>query len=283
MVLRAGSFNVQGIKGRDVRPAVDGAAGALSPSDPCLWAVGFQEVFFAHQANAIRERWLGAGASALARTNLTIWRNPQRTPWRALVPITTPVNVPGFAFELSSGLVLCVQGTVADSFFQRFRGGYFPDKVASKGLLCALVRRGGERRAFIATHFHNGSSDRFGGARAHQVEQLASAVKWIDANWRAPIAILGDFNIDSLAAYKSTSDVERTLYSRLAVAGRSRDRPHFDVNAQCNGFMPIATSTDGKKTLDKVLLSAAPKNGSASFKTSDHHSDHHLIWAQWEG
>jgi len=145
-----------------------------------------------------------------------------------------------------------VQGTVADSFFQRFRGGYFPDKVASKGLLCALVRRGGERRAFIATHFHNAASDRFGGARAHQVEQLANAVKWIDANWRAPITMLGDFNIDSLAAYKSASDVERTLYSRLALAGRSRDRPHFDVNAQCNGFVPRATSTESPPAIARA-------------------------------
>ncbi len=281
-MLRAGSFNVQGIKGRDVGPSVDSAARALPPSDPCLWAVAFQEVFFAHQAAAIRQRWLGAGASAVPRAKVTIWRNPARTPWRALVPITTRVDVPGFAFELSSGLVLCVQGTVADSFFQRFRGGYFPDKVASKGLLCALVRRGGERHAFIATHFHNAGSDRFGGARAHQVEQLANAVKWIDANWRAPIALLGDFNIDSLAAYKSTSDIERTLYSRLAVAGRSRERPHFDVNAQCNGFVPLATSTDGNKTLDKVLLGAAPKRGSASFEISAHASDHQLICAQWE-
>lgn len=281
-MLRALSFNVQGIAGRDVRPALDSALQAFPTNDPCTWAVGFQEVFFARQAAAIRERWLGARASALPRGQVTIWRDPTRTPWRALVPITAPVKVPGYAFELSSGLVLCVQGTVADSFFQRFRGGYFPDKVASKGLLCALVRRGGARHAFIATHFHNASSDRFGGARAHQVQQLANAVKWIDAHWRAPIAVLGDFNIDSLAAYSNTSPVERTLYSRLAVAGRNATCPLWDVNAQCHGFVPLTTSSDGKHTLDKVLLGAVPKAGSASFRTGAHHSDHHLVCAQWE-
>src|SRR5690242_6346803 len=103
-MIRVGTFNVQGIGGRDIQLAIDGAAQALPHTDPCLWAIAFQEVFFEPQAIAIRRRWVGEGAQRLPRGQVAIWRDAERSPWRALVPITPRVDVPGFAFDLSSGV-----------------------------------------------------------------------------------------------------------------------------------------------------------------------------------
>jgi len=282
MPIRFASFNVFGIGGRDVTQAVDAAAVALPPTDPAVSAVAFQEVWHRAQLTLIVDRWVGAGSLITTRTNVDIHRAPNGA-WRCLVPVVPPVNPPvGPELPLSSGLALCVRGPVDDSFFSPFRGGEVPDRFANKGVLAALVRTPGQpRRAVVATHFHDYSNDAWGRARNNNLDVLSSSVSWIKKNWKVPIVLLGDFNINSKAAYAHAHDAYHRLYSRLVRLTMARDAAWWDVNARFTALQPMATHGNGK-AIDHHLGSDPGVAAVPMFQAlPGAGSDHLLTISQW--
>ena len=287
---RVASFNVWGIDGKDVTNAVEAAVAEVGPSTAGIVAIGFQEVWFHHQLRPILQRWVGLADNVSRYVGLEC-RYSDRVPgWKCLVPIAGSAGIPGLReLELGSGLALCVKGSIRDAFFVRFRGGYVPDSFAHKGMIAAYVAPTGlPPCAIVNTHFHDISNDTYGGARQNHLEQLASVVKYIDVYWRVPTIIVGDFNIDSRAAYRQGNPtVERVLYNRLVSLGKPAGTFWFDVNARCNGLTPLPTQSDADGAIDIHLVpDGQPKknyqferfrfaNGGPAF------SDHQLIVTSW--
>ena len=287
--IRVASFNVFGIEGRSTNASVEGAATALGlkPGDapPELLAIGFQEVYRKRQLQHLRSIFVGDD-ERLKRGKVDIWAPRNRKGFRCLVPRTRPVVIPVLKevikplnLELSSGLALCVRGKVLRSFFQPFRGGFSPDRFSSKGVIGALVRHQGQRYALLNTHLHNSDNDHAGRARANQIDQLAAAVQRVTRKWRAPIILLGDFNVDAKAAYGRTDPVAINLFARLLRTGHTQGAHFFDLNGQAHDFQPLATNGEGK-ALDLHLLSGLSPSG-PQFDVSDQGSDHLLTIGSW--
>jgi len=179
---------------------------------------------------------------------------------------------------------------VRDAFFVRFRGGYVPDSFAKKGMLAArVIPPGRGARAIVNTHFHDFSNDAFGGARRNHLEQLASTLKWIQTNWRVPIVLIGDFNIDSRAAYTTTQPtIETVLYRKLASIAKRAGAWWHDVNAHANQFKPVPTQASQNGAIDLHLLSDAANKAGLRFdslvvaqQTKPPFSDHRLTVSSW--
>ena len=288
---RVASFNVWGIDGKDVTNAVDAAVAQVGPATPGILAVGFQEVWFRHQLAPILQRWVGLAENVSRYVDLEC-RYSDRVPgWKCLVPTAGSAGIPGLReLELGSGLALLVKGSIRDAFFVKFRGGYVPDSFAHKGMIAAYVAPNGlPPRAIVNTHFHDISNDKYGGARQNHLEQLASVVKYIDIYWRVPTIIVGDFNIDSRAAYRDGNPtVERVLYNRLVTTGKPAGTFWFDVNAQCNGFKPVPTQSDVDGAIDIHLVSDGRPERNFQFERfrfaasgGPVFSDHRLIVTSW--
>jgi hypothetical protein len=290
--IRVASFNVHGIGGRDIADSVRASVARVSPGDPCAVAVGFQEVFFQRQLSQIREAWLRAGPSrqfVTDRSKTRVWQSATPGSWACVAPNTSRVFVPGFAFDNSSGLALCVQGRLLDTYFEPFRFAQTPDRFAAKGILVARVRTNSMQRVIINTHLNNASNDRAGNdpndqgrARARQIEQIASHVRWVDANWRAPVILLGDFNINVRNAVANPGSADAFLYARLLSAGRARGTAWWDVHARLHlPRPPIPTTQDGK-TLDLHLLDRTRGRTNFTFFATPCHSDHLLTESVWD-
>jgi hypothetical protein len=276
------SFNVFGIdEGNDVPGFLDLALRHVSPSDASLLGLAFQEVWFRSQLAAVCDRLLSGRRETLRFTRVTCHRSAG-SPYRCLVPDVPAVGVSGIRrLELSSGLVLGVKGTVKDAFFTRFRGGFSPDSFANKGILSALVQTAAGKYALLDTHFHDYSNDAFGGARRNNVQALASVVRWIDAHWRAPIVLVGDFNIDARAAHQVSPTVEGVLYRELVTVRKAPGAFWFDVNARVNAPMPVVTQNGGPCAIDHHLLSQAAGTSAHTFRTFVAGSDHQLTVSSW--
>lgn len=280
--VRIASFNVFGIEGRDIAASVTQAAARMGPSQASARAIGFQEVFYQHQLAHIRNAWLGAGVFASTRSKVIVAQSQSPGSWACLSPDTPALIVPGFDFDNSSGLALCVRGRLSDCFFDRFRVGYAPDRIAHKGLLAALVVDDGVRRAFVTTHLNNSSNDRLGYARAWQIEQIANDLRWIDRHWRAPVTLLGDFNIDAIRALVAAASLDRILYARLLAAGRAPGTFFWDVNARERLPNPATpTSMQHPTAIDMHLLDRTDGRTGLSFSTHDAGGDHFLTESVW--
>jgi hypothetical protein len=176
-----------------------------------------------------------------------------------------------------------------DAFFTPFRGGYVPDSFAKKGMIAAhVVPPGLSARAIVNTHFHDFSNDEYGGARQNHIEQLASVVNWINANWRVPIMLIGDFNIDSRSVYLAPQPtVETVLYNKLVSIGKSGGNFWYDVNANVNGFQPIPTQSDAEGAIDLHLLWDDAGRSDVRFDRfrfeagGPAFSDHRLVVSTW--
>lgn len=290
-VIRIASFNVFGIQGRDIEQAVVQCAQRMGPAIvPTAIAIGFQELFFQHQLTRVRNAWLGAEQQTFSslRGQVRVWQSQLPGSWACLAPATPTVHVPGFAFDNSSGLGLCVNGRIVDAFFDRFRVGQAPDRFAHKGVLAVLVRQNGVRRAYVTTHLNNSSNDQAGGppsqsgrARAWQIEQLANDLRWIDRFWNAPVCVVGDFNIDSIRAIHNASSVERFLYARLLSAARAPGRYFCDVNARAHANQPLRTSVTEPTAIDLHLLDRMEGRTALAFNTYACDSDHFLTESHW--
>jgi endonuclease/exonuclease/phosphatase family metal-dependent hydrolase len=192
-------------------------------------------------------------------------------------------GIPGIKqLELSSGLALCVRGTVKDAFFTRFRGGYSPDRFSNKGVLAALLDSGETRPyAILTTHFHDYSNDAFGGARRNNLQALASVVRWIDENWAVPIVVTGDFNIDARQAHEQEPSIETVLYKELVILRKPPGHWWLDVNATVNAPMPKRTQREGERAIDYILLSEPKLASQLSFDCASCGSDHQLVTSSW--
>lgn len=294
MPVKFGAFNVFGIGGRNVAASIAEAAKALLPDDPSLSAISFEEVWHRDQLTHIVNTWVGANAAITTRTNVDIYRAPNGA-WRCLVPLVPPVKpLVGPELPLSSGLALCVRGPVKDSFFSPYRGGEVPDRFANKGVLAALVETPGQpRRAIVGTHLHDYSNDAWGRARNNNLDVLASALGWIRDNWRVPAIVLGDFNIDSRAAYHKTDETHRRLYLRLVRLTLSGNAAWWDANARFTSFNPMATH-DGGGAIDHHLgvepqgvvplfqaLTRGTTGSTSNKNDGPGGSDHFLTISQW--
>ena len=288
--IKIASHNIWGIDGKSTVAFAEKTQAEVGPNDAEAFAIGWQEVFYNHQMLDIRERWLGASPRRFEHGNVRFWRSTRRgNHWRCLVPIVPAVGARPFGvnlgrLELSSGLVLCVRGTVLDTFFQRYRGGYVPDSLANKGVLAALVRRGGRRYAVVNTHFHNSAPDHWGRARTYQIEQLANAIKWIRSNWHKQSTILvGDFNIDSVRAYQRSEPLITTLYTRLISATGGVPATFWDVNAQLHQFSPVTTvAASRREAIDMHLLHPEAHLAGKTFATKNTGSDHLLTVSEFD-
>jgi hypothetical protein len=283
-VVRIASFNVFGIDGRDVESAVQRAAAQVGPAGAsAAQAVGFQELFFQRQAVHVRNAWLGPVAQQFSslRSYVRVWQSQAPGSWACLIPETPALVMPGFPFDNSSGLSLCVQGRLLDCFFDRYRAAQTPDRFAYKGIVAALVRQGSVPRVFVNTHLNNSSNDLQGHARAWQVEQLASDLRYIERHWRAPVHIVGDFNIDATTALQNPYSVDRALYGRLLSAARAPGQYLYDINTRVHGNAPIPTTTSGTKAIDLHLLDRTAGKSGLSFTTRPCDSDHLLTTSQW--
>jgi hypothetical protein len=275
VTVRFASFNVFGIGGRDVRGAVAFAHANFATNADQNSGIAFQEVWKGEQLTRILDGYVGAAAAPRSYSNVNIWRDGQSR-WRCVVPRTAAVA----GYDLSSGLASCVNGSVRDAFFVRFRGGAIPDSLAHKGVLAVLVETSGQpRRALVNTHMHDYSNDAFGQYRYSWIDTIVSCVQWIQRNWRVPIALLGDFNIDSIGAYAQTSDADRRCYSRLVRAGLPSGATWFDVNARTTGGNPIKTNST--RAIDHHLIFGEATTGATfqSLETSE--SDHRLTISEW--
>jgi hypothetical protein len=274
-MVRFASFNVFGIGSRDVLGAVRFAQQHFSPGDPLAGAIGFQECWTGEQRTRILDGYVGAAAAPKNYANVQIWRDGDAR-WRCVVPRTPPV----VGLALSSGLALCVSGTVRDAFFVRYRGGAIPDSLAQKGVLAVLFeQRGQPRRAVINTHMHDYSNDRFGQHRYAWLDTLVSCVHWIDKHWRVPTLVLGDFNIDSMTAYTRTSEPDFRCYSRLIRIGTPAGQTWYDVNARVNQGRPV--KTNNTRSIDHHLLKGERATGATFQSLETPESDHRLTLSQW--
>lgn len=275
VIVKVASFNLFGIGGKDVSPAVAFAQGIVPATDPALEAIAFQEVWTEPQRDAVLDAYLGPGATATARTNVDIYRQGTRA-FRALVP-----RVPGvISMPLSSGLVLCVAAPVRDCFFVEYRGGAIPDSLAHKGVLAALVEPSGRpRRAIVATHMHDYSNDRFGQNRWAWIDTIISCVQWINRNWNARCVVLGDFNIDSITAYSDDGSADYRLYTRLIRIGMGNNAVWYDINARVHAGRPIRTTAN--KAIDHHLVAGETPTGATFSAHSTPHSDHYLTVSTW--
>jgi endonuclease/exonuclease/phosphatase family metal-dependent hydrolase len=279
---RIASLNVFGIGGRDVTDAIALAAQRLGPAQADVLALGFQEAFFRHQVERIRDAWLGRGQFCSRRGAVEVWQSQSAGAWSCLVPATPALRVPGFAFDSSSGLALCVQGRLTHTFYDRYRFAQAPDRFAYKGVLAALVVKDGVRRAFLTTHLNNSENDPAGRARAWQIEQLASILRYVDRAWRAPVCLLGDFNIDARAALLHARSLERILYARLLAAGRAPGAFLWDVNTRERlPNAPLRTSVTHETTIDLHLLDRTAGRSGLAFSTHAADSDHFLTESRW--
>jgi hypothetical protein len=277
------SFNVFGIdEAHDVPRFLDQGFGHLPASTAALLGIGFQEVWFRSQLSALLDRLLSGARQTVSFTRVTAHRSAS-SPYRCLIPNLPAVGIPGIrTLELSSGLVLCVKGTVRDAFFTRFRGGFSPDSFSNKGVLAALVQGPLGTYALLDTHFHDYSNDALGGARRNNIQALASVVRWIDESWRVPLVVVGDFNIDSRVAHQVTPTVEGVLYRELIGVRKAPGSFWFDVNARAHAPMPIATQNGGGRAIDHHLLSTGAGTSGHTFQTFPSGSDHQLALSQWE-
>ncbi len=273
--MRAASFNVFGIGGKDVSAAVGFATGLVGPDATGLGVVAFQEVWTEAQRDTVLAAYCGTAPQSVERANVTIHRSGDGA-WRCLVPkVPAVVSMP-----LSSGLALCVRGPVKDSFFVEYRGGAVPDSLAHKGVLAALVEAPGEpRRAFVNTHLHDYSNDRFGKYRWAWLDTLVSCVQWINAHWRVKTVLLGDFNIDSVKAYSGSTGADYRLYARLIRMGMGGDARWYDVNVRVNQGKPVKTTSS--RAIDHHLV-AGETPASATFEAHQTPaSDHFLTVSAW--
>lgn len=269
-MVRFASFNVYGMGGRSVSAAVGFATSHFSPQASENSCIGFQEVWTKLQLADVMSAYCGAGAASQEHANVAIWRKGNGA-WRCLVPKVPPV----IGLELSSGLAFCVQGNVHDAFFSEYRGGALPDSMAKKGVLVALVSSPGQpKRALINTHLHDYSNDKFGKYRNSYIDVIISSVKWVLENWRVPVVMLGDFNIDSIHAYAKTDAVERACYQRLISAGLEPGKTFYDVNARVHQGKPIKTT--GSRAIDHHLILDAGLKKQSFASLSTPHSDHCL-------
>lgn len=275
MSVKFGSFNVFGIGGKDVAPALGFSVRHLAPADPELSAIGFQEVWTEGQVRAVVDAYCGAGAGVVARANVDIWRLGDGA-WRCLVP-RTPAAV---SLPKSSGLALCVRGAIKDSFFVKYRGGSIPDSLANKGVLCALVVTPGQKkRAVLNTHMHDYSNDRLGTARFAWLDTLISCVRWIQEHWRAPKVLLGDFNIDSIGAYDRSNQADFRCYQRLINIGMDGSDRWYDVNARVHKGKPI--KTNATVAIDHHLLGGETVGPAKFASLETPHSDHRLTISEF--
>ncbi|MBX3125691.1 MAG: hypothetical protein KF718_03205 [Polyangiaceae bacterium] len=273
--MRVASFNVFGIGGRDVGPAIAFAQGLVSPADPELRAIGFQEVWTAAQRDRVLASYCGSAPTETVRANVSIFRSGTGA-WRALVPRVPAVP----SMPLSSGLVLCVKGPVADSFFVRYRGGAIPDSLAHKGVLAALLAVPGEpRRAIVNTHMHDYSNDRFGSYRWSWLDTIVSCVQWINRNWNVRTLLLGDFNIDSIEAYRDSASANYRLYARLIRIGMGDGARWYDVNARVNAGSPVRTTRS--VCIDHHLVAGETPAGASFAAHQTPASDHYLTVSRW--
>jgi hypothetical protein len=149
-------------------------------------------------------------------------------------------------------------------------------------VLSALVHSPLGAYALLDTHFHDYSNDAQGGARRNNIQALTSVVRWIDQNWRVPIVVVGDFNIDSRAAHQLTPSVETVLYRELISVRMAPGSFWFDVNARAHAPMPLATQNGGGRAIDHHLLSRSSGTSAHTFRTFVAGSDHQLALSQWE-
>jgi hypothetical protein len=277
------SFNVFGVEeSHDVPGFLDLAFAHLPPGSADLLGIGFQEVWFQSQLSALLDRLLAGRRETSAFTRVTAHRAADSS-YKCLVPDLPAAGIPGIRrLELSSGLVLCVKGTVRDAFFTRFRGGFTPDSFSNKGVLSALVRSDLGTYALLTTHFHDYSNDALGGARRNNIQALASVVRWIDDNWRVPIVLVGDFNIDARRAHLTQPSVETVLYRQLITVRKAAGAFWFDVNARVNAPTPIITQNGGSHAIDHHLLSQSASTSNHRFETFVAGSDHQLIKSSWD-
>lgn len=283
MRISIASFNVFGIdEAHDVASFLDLGFGHVPAASPELLGIGFQEVWFRSQLSALLDRLLRGRRETGSFTRVTAHRSAE-SQYRCLVPHLPAVGIAGIrTLELSSGLVLCVRGTVRDAFFTRFRGGFSPDSFSNKGVLSALVHGVGGRYALLNTHFHDYSNDRLGGARRNNIQALASVVRWIDDNWRVPIVLIGDFNIDARLAHRVEPNVETVLYRSLITVRKAPGSFWLDVNARAHTPMPIVTQNGGARAIDHHLLSHGAGTSGHRFDAFVAGSDHLLTKSTWE-
>jgi Endonuclease/Exonuclease/phosphatase family len=289
-IVKIASFNIWGIDGKDVTDAVEAARGEVGPSSSDVIAIGFQEVWFQHQLDPILTRWVGGGDLESQYVNLTCRYSASSPGWKCLVPTVGSAGIPGLReLELGSGLALCVRGSIRDAFFSQFRGGYTPDSFAKKGMIAVnVVPPGLPARAIVSTHFHDLSNDAYGGARQNHLEQLSSVVNWINANWRVSTVVIGDFNIDSRAAYLDPQPtVEKVLYNKLVSTAMSGGSFWYDVNANANAFEPLPTQSDAAGAIDIHLLSDSAGKSNIQFdrfrfeSNGVAFSDHQMVRSSW--
>ena len=277
MTVRYASFNLWGIGGRDVLGAVNFAKQHFSPADAQASVIGFQECWTGEQRTRVLDGYVGAAAAPRNYANVQIWRDGESR-WRCVVPKTK--IVPGM--DLASGLALCVSGVVRDAFFVLYRGGAIPDSLAQKGVLAVLFEaRGQPRRAVINTHMHDYSNDRFGQYRYAWLDTIASCVSWIDKHWRVPTTLLGDFNIDSEAAYDRSSEPDFRCYSRLIRIGLKSGQTWYDVNARTNQGKPVKTNSS--RSIDHHLVRGETMTKPSFQSLETPASDHRLTLSQWGG
>lgn len=168
------SFNVWGIDGKDVKPAIDCALTKAGPSLPTIVAIGFQDVWFEHQLAHVLSGWVAGGGTTTTQFVGLDCRSSAGAPgWKCLVPNVGSAGIPGVkSLELGSGLALCVRGSIRDAFFSKFTGGYTPDSFAKKRMIAVhFAPPGLAPRAIICTHFHDFCNDKFGVARRNNLQQ----------------------------------------------------------------------------------------------------------------
>ena len=249
-------------------------------------------MWFQHQLAHVLKGWVaGGGTTTKGFIDLECHSSVSAPGWKCLVPSVGSAGIPGIrSLELGSGLALCVRGSIRGAFFTKFRGGYTPDSFAKKGMIAVhFAPPGLSPRAMICTHFHDFSNDKFGGARRNNLEQLASVVKWIDLNWRVPVAIVGDFNIDSRDAYLNKHPtIDHSLYKALVSTAKPSGAFWCDMNAQLGAFKPVPTQSDANGAIDMHLLSSRAgmsKLAFERFRFADHrgvaYSDHQMLRSSW--
>lgn len=278
MPARIGSFNLWGIDGKDVGGFIR-AAHDIDWSEG--WFLGFQELWFRQQADALDRTFLSEPSTDTDLRTVTVRSDGT---WSRILPKAPPLDRPlpiGPDLELTSGLAMCVRGSVETAVYVPFvNRGATPDCYAHKGILAVKARcADGAPRAFVTTHLHNSNNDlgRDGLRRQLQLEEIAGLLHSIADHWVLPIALVGDFNTDALDPTDPSP--------RLTALVRSLNRNTLtDMNLATNRA-PIPTLTDGSQSIDFHLLSFAPP-GPATFATvlggtPGASSDHMITVTSW--
>ncbi|MGM0557753.1 MAG: sphingomyelin phosphodiesterase [Myxococcota bacterium] len=111
----------------------------------------------------------------------------------------------------SGGLSILSRWPVEDVRTMRYDRCHGEDCLATKGVLHAIIRVSSSHRINVVnTHLDSGEESGDREARADQLDQLREFVAEIDPS-TGPIVVLGDFNVDAIAAV----DEYETLVSRL--------------------------------------------------------------------